>query len=83
MLYSMTILFDFLTIFFLDLNREYIFIVYSYIIGLIIVINVMKASKIMIAITEGRGFLFYDPIYVILFIMIIYGLPTIYEQLAH
>jgi hypothetical protein len=39
----------------------------------------MKANKIIIAITEGRGFLFYDPIYVLLFVVIIYGLPGIYQ----
>lgn len=79
MLYSFTIIFDFMTITFLNLNREYVFIVYSYAIGLIIILNVMKASKVIIAISEGRGFLFYDPIYVLLFIMIIYGLPKVYE----
>jgi hypothetical protein len=83
MLYSLTILFDFITIMLLNMNREYIFIVYSYTIGLIILSNVMKARKITLAMVEGRGFIFYDPVLILLFVIIIYGLPLIYEGLIH
>lgn len=83
MLIAITLIFDFFTLVFMELNREYIFVVYSFTIGIIILLNTMKTRYILLAISEGRGFLFYDAVYSLLIYVILFGLPRFYEGLIY
>lgn len=67
----------------MELNREYIFIIYSFTIGFIILLNTMKTKYIFLAFSEGRGVLFYDFVYTLIFCIIIFGLPRFYEGLIN
>lgn len=75
-LYFLTIFLDLFTIIYLEKNREYVFIISSYFIAIIILANTMKARYFVTAISDGRGFIFYDFLVIILYSLIIYGLPS-------
>jgi hypothetical protein len=81
LLYFLIIFCDGLSVMWLEMNMEYHFLIINYVIGLIILVNIMKAKNIGEAIVEGRGLIMYDLAYFVLFSFVFYGLPSIYSSL--
>ena len=50
-LYYLTIFIDYFTLVYIELNREYVFILYSYTIAIIILLNTMKISYLFRAVS--------------------------------
>lgn len=78
LLYSLIIILDGVFVMWLNVNIDYIFLLYSYVVGLIILVNIVKAKNIGEVMVQGRGLIMYDLMYVILLAFVEYGLPAIY-----
>ena len=80
-LYVFALIIDIVILIFLEKNNILIYIIITYILGIMIPIHTVKFKNIFSGLWKGRGLWLYDLVYVGAFSYIFFVIPPIYDDL--
>lgn len=81
--YFFTMGIDFVMVLYIEQNKELVYLVIVYVLGLIIPSHILRYSNFLTALWQSRGLIFYDGVYVLCFVYIFYALPSMFKEICN